>query len=249
MNRKKNRSEIIIKRKDELQYDKKKLIVRRLFKVNKKIIFFFIVLTYVLTHLIKHSSCFKIWKNHDTSNMLIYNNGSNFPSSSSSSRNNMVISYKNRNIHKNGRINKNINFLLYSAKVDKIIEGLKELSLLEASELVKKIETTFSVDVHKQNPGSLNSSDENKKKDGDSNTDEEEEDENKVYDLILENIEPNKKIPIIKIVKEIKKDLNLKQAKDIVDNLPQTLFEKINKETADKWKTKLSEAGGMVKLK
>ncbi|KYO01646.1 50S ribosomal protein L12, apicoplast, putative [Plasmodium reichenowi] len=145
-------------------------------------------------------------------------------------------------------INNHKNFKLKSSKVDEIIESLKNLTLLEASELVKKIELTFSVDTKQNLNTSSSSGQENKQNESDGKENEEDE-ENKVYDLILENIEPNKKIPIIKIVKEIKKDLNLKQAKDLVDNLPQTLFEKVNKETADKWKTKLTEAGGVVKLK
>lgn len=149
---------------------------------------------------------------------------------------------------KDNVINNHKNFKLKSSKVDEIIESLKNLTLLEASELVKKIELTFSVDT-KQNLNASNSSGQENKQNESDGKENEEDEENKVYDLILENIEPNKKIPIIKIVKEIKKDLNLKQAKDLVDNLPQTLFEKVNKETADKWKTKLTEAGGIVKLK
>ncbi|SOV11864.1 50S ribosomal protein L12, apicoplast, putative [Plasmodium sp. gorilla clade G2] len=159
------------------------------------------------------------------------------------------INNKRKHISKKDNvINNHKNFKLKSSKVDEIIESLKNLTLLEASELVKKIEITFSVDTKQNLNASSSSGQENKQNEADGK-DNEEDEENKVYDLILENIEPNKKIPIIKIVKEIKKDLNLKQAKDLVDNLPQTLFEKVNKETADKWKTKLTEAGGIVKLK
>lgn len=143
-------------------------------------------------------------------------------------------------------VSSNKKFKVMSAKVDSIIESLKVLTLLEASELVKKIETTFSVDTT-QHVEVAKADKENENES--SVNDADNEDENRVYDLILESVEPNKKIPIIKIVKEIKKDLNLKQAKDLVDNLPQTLFEKINKETADQWKQKLTEAGGNVKLK
>ncbi|VUZ96389.1 50S ribosomal protein L12, apicoplast, putative [Plasmodium vivax] len=158
------------------------------------------------------------------------------------------LNYKNEIILKKDASSGRRGFTLGSERVNKIIESLKELTLLEASELVKQIEATFSVDT-RQSIGASSTDQDSRKNAADANAEEEEDDENKVYDLVLENIEPNKKIPIIKIVKEIKKDLNLKQAKDLVDNLPQTLFEKINKETADKWKTKLTEAGGIVKLK
>lgn len=156
-------------------------------------------------------------------------------------------SHKNESLFKKKVFLSNKKFKVMSAKVDAIIESLKNLTLLEASELVKKIEVTFSVDT-KQHVGVAKGAESKSENDRDSE-EADNEDENRVYDLILENIEPNKKIPIIKIVKEIKKDLNLKQAKDLVDNLPQTLFEKINKETADQWKKKLTEAGGIVTLK
>ncbi|SBT77423.1 50S ribosomal protein L12, apicoplast, putative [Plasmodium ovale] len=237
-------------KKRAMLYDKKKrrhkFFLWSYFKqTSTRPILWFIIITYILVHFIKGLSSFKILKERTNFyfNSSLHNDQKGYETYYGRKN---VIHYKRRPIFKKGIINYNKKFKLKSAKVDKIIESLKELTLLEASELVKKIEVTFSVDT-KQSIGGSKDTEESK---NDSNTnDEEEEDENKVYDLILESIEPNKKIPIIKIVKEIKKDLNLKQAKDLVDNLPQTLFEKINKETVDKWKTKLTEAGGIVKLK
>ncbi|CAA9988589.1 50S ribosomal protein L12, apicoplast, putative [Plasmodium knowlesi strain H] len=208
--------------------------------------FWFLCLTYVVAYFMRSISCLTFLKRQRRMSYiyLIYTEkrtGDNL-------RRKNYLNYKNGIILKKDASNGRQKFTLGSEKVNKIIESLKELTLLEASELVKQIETTFSVDT-RQSIGSSNNEQDNKNNAGDANANEEENDENKVYDLILENIEPNKKIPIIKIVKEIKKDLNLKQAKDLVDNLPQTLFEKVNKETADKWKAKLTEAGGIVKLK
>ncbi|KAI4837737.1 50S ribosomal protein L12 [Plasmodium brasilianum] len=226
-----------------------KLLSVGLFKIFSKPIFRLLLIIYILLlHLVDVVKSFKLSNEQNKfncNNFLYYENKSN----DNYGRKNF-LNYKSRPVLKKDIIiNSNKIFKLKSEKVDKIIDSLKELTLLEASELVKKIELTFSVDA-RQNLDSSKGTQENKTNESETNAKEEEEDdENKVYDLILENIEPNKKIPIIKIVKEIKKDLNLKQAKDIVDNLPQTLFEKINKETADKWKTKLTDAGGVVKLK
>ncbi|KJP87495.1 ribosomal protein L7/L12 [Plasmodium fragile] len=214
-------------------------------KVSKRV-FWLLCFTYLVAYFLGGISCLTFLKRHNKMSYiyLIYSEkriGDNH-------RRKNYLNYKNGIILKKGGSNGRHKFTLGSEKVNKIIESLKELTLLEASELVKQIETTFSVDT-RQSMGASSNDQDNAKNAGDANANEEEDDENKVYDLILENIEPNKKIPIIKIVKEIKKDLNLKQAKDLVDNLPQTLFEKINKETADKWKAKLTEAGGIVKLK
>ncbi|ANQ08803.1 50S ribosomal subunit protein L12 [Plasmodium coatneyi] len=207
--------------------------------------FWLLCLTYIVASFLGYVSCLTFLKRQSKMSYiyLIYTEkriGDNL-------RRKNYLNYKNGVILKKDACSGRQKFALGSEKVNRIIESLKELTLLEASELVKQIETTFSVDTRQTIGASANEQD-NKQNAADANA-EEENDENKVYDLILENIEPNKKIPIIKIVKEIKKDLNLKQAKDLVDNLPQTLFEKINKETADKWKAKLTEAGGIVKLK
>ncbi|EUD68368.1 hypothetical protein C922_01388 [Plasmodium inui San Antonio 1] len=209
--------------------------------------FWLLCLTYVVVYFLGGISCLTCLKRQSKLSYiyLIYSE----KRISDNHRRKNYLNYKNGIILKQDASNGRQKFTLGSEKVNRIIESLKELTLLEASELVKQIETTFSVDT-RQSIGASNNDQDNKKNAGDANANEDEEDdENKVYDLILENIEPNKKIPIIKIVKEIKKDLNLKQAKDLVDNLPQTLFEKVNKETADKWKAKLTEAGGIVKLK
>ncbi|GAW81311.1 50S ribosomal protein L12, apicoplast [Plasmodium gonderi] len=229
----------------EFDVKRTELLYQRPREINRKIVWI-LCITYILTYCIQGITCFMLLKKQEKFSYiyLIHNE----KSINDNHRRKNYLNYKNRIILKKNGFNKKQKFALKSEKVNKIIQSLKELTLLEASELVKQIEATFSVDT-RQNIGVSSSDQENKKNAEDANANEEEDDENKVYDLILENIEPNKKIPIIKIVKEIKKDLNLKQAKEIVDNLPQTLFEKINKETADKWKAKLTEAGATVKLK
>lgn len=214
-----------------------------------KVLFFILVIVFIFDAWILRCFSFKLLKEQNrfnSDNFLFSENNGSINKGEYTYRRTICINRKEPLLRKKICLS-NKTFKLRSAKVDAIIESLKNLTLLEASELVKKIEVTFSVDT-KQHV-EVAKGDEKISESESGSSDEESDDENRVYDLILENIEPNKKIPIIKIVKEIKKDLNLKQAKDLVDNLPQTLFEKINKETADQWKKKLTEAGGIVKLK
>jgi large subunit ribosomal protein L7/L12 len=56
------------------------------------------------------------------------------------------------------------------------------------------------------------------------------------------------KLQVIKVVREARSDLGLKEAKAIVDEAPKTLLEGVNKEDAEKWKKKLEEAGATVSV-
>ena len=67
------------------------------------------------------------------------------------------------------------------------------------------------------------------------------------FDVILEGA-GDKKIQVIKVVRELT-SLGLKEAKDLVDGAPKPLLEKVNKETADKAKAALEEAGAGVSVK
>ncbi len=58
----------------------------------------------------------------------------------------------------------------------------------------------------------------------------------------------DKKLQVIKVVREARSDLGLKEAKELVDTAPKTLLEGANKEDAEKWKKKLEEAGATVAL-
>jgi large subunit ribosomal protein L7/L12 len=73
----------------------------------------------------------------------------------------------------------------------------------------------------------------------------EEQDE---FDVILENA-GEKKIGVIKVVREIVSGLGLKEAKDLVDGAPKPLLEKVKKEAAEEAKGKLEAAGAKVTVK
>jgi large subunit ribosomal protein L7/L12 len=68
------------------------------------------------------------------------------------------------------------------------------------------------------------------------------------FDVILEGA-GEKKIGVIKVVREIVSGLGLKEAKDLVDGAPKALLEKVNKDAAEEAKTKLEAAGASVTVK
>ena len=119
---------------------------------------------------------------------------------------------------------------------EEIIEALKEMSLLEASELVKMIEETFGVSAAAPvavaaGPAAA----------------AEEVEEKTEFDVVLEGFGDNK-IGVIKVVRAIT-DLGLKEAKALVESAPTNLLEGVNKDRAEEVKAQLEEAGAAVTVK
>ena len=128
-------------------------------------------------------------------------------------------------------------------KIETIIEDLKSLTLLEAAELVKKIEDTFDVDASAASSGGM------VMMPSSGNTlIAEEIDEQIEFDLILEEVPAPKKIAILKIVRSLT-GLGLKEAKDLVESAPKIWKESISKEDANEMKSKLEDAGAKVSVK
>lgn len=131
-----------------------------------------------------------------------------------------------------------------NAKLDQIIDQLKSLTLLEAAELVTAIEETFGVDTSIAAapiaavaiPG------------GGGNEGSSEADEKTEFDVHLQEVPADKKIAILKIVRNIT-GLGLKESKEIVDNVPKVLKEGVTKEESEKIKKELEEAGAKVGVK
>jgi large subunit ribosomal protein L7/L12 len=127
-----------------------------------------------------------------------------------------------------------------SDKINTILEELKSLTLLEASQLVKQIEETFGVDASSGGGmmmvGAVAGS-------GESAVEEKTE-----FDLVLENVPADKKIAILKIVRSVT-GLGLKEAKDLVESAPKTVKASLPKGEADDIKKQLEEAGAKVSLK
>ncbi|MFE6609413.1 MULTISPECIES: 50S ribosomal protein L7/L12 [Amycolatopsis] len=120
-----------------------------------------------------------------------------------------------------------------------LIDAFKELTLLELSEFVKEFETTFDVTaaapaaVVAAAPGAAPAAA------------AEEQDE---FDVVLESA-GDKKIQVIKVVREVVSGLGLKEAKELVEAAPKALLEKVDKEAADAAKEKLEAAGAKITIK
>ncbi|CAN5366312.1 50S ribosomal protein L7/L12 [soil metagenome] len=122
---------------------------------------------------------------------------------------------------------------------DELLDAFKELTLLELSEFVKAFEETFDVTaaapVAVAGPAAAGPA-------------AEAAEEQSEFDVILEGA-GEKKIGVIKVVREIVSGLGLKEAKDLVDSAPKALLEKVSKEAADEAKGKLEAAGASVTVK
>ncbi|PYT04858.1 MAG: 50S ribosomal protein L7/L12 [Acidobacteria bacterium] len=127
-----------------------------------------------------------------------------------------------------------------SEKLEGIVGQIKELSLLEASQLVKMMEETFGVSAAAAATAAAPAAS------AAAAPAVEEKDE---FDVILSGMaDPAKKIQIIKVVREITA-LGLKEAKDLVEAAPKAVKEAVPKEEAETLKKKLTDAGATVELK
>lgn len=129
-----------------------------------------------------------------------------------------------------------------SAATDQILEQLKSLTLLEASELVKQIEEAFGVSAAAPVGGFMMAAP------GAGAAAAEEVEEKTEFDVILDEYPADKKITILKVVRELT-GLGLKEAKDLVEAVPKPVKEATNKEDAENIKKKLEEAGAKVSVK
>ena len=129
-----------------------------------------------------------------------------------------------------------------TGKYKDLIKQIESLSLADLSELVKELEERFGVSgipvapttglpSAPPTPGASTAPAEKVK-----------------FNLVLNSFGANK-IAVIKAVREVKPDLGLKEAKDLVESLPKTLLENVTKEEVEKAKEKLESAGATVELK
>ena len=119
---------------------------------------------------------------------------------------------------------------------DEIIDALKEMTLLEASELVKAIEDTFGVSAAA--PAAVVAAPAAGAAEAEEKTE---------FDVVLEGFGDNK-IQVIKAVRELT-NLGLKEAKEVVEGAPKAVLEGAKKEDAEAAKEKLEAAGAAVPLK
>ncbi|SDF65294.1 large subunit ribosomal protein L7/L12 [Lentzea fradiae] len=122
---------------------------------------------------------------------------------------------------------------------EELLDAFKEMTLLELSEFVKQFEETFEVTAAAPvavaaAPGAAAAA-----------PAEEEKDE---FTVVLEGA-GEKKIQVIKVVREVVSGLGLKEAKELVESAPKPLLENVAKDVADAAKEKLEAAGAKISLK
>ncbi|MFD9699230.1 50S ribosomal protein L7/L12 [Lentzea sp. NPDC059081] len=122
---------------------------------------------------------------------------------------------------------------------EELLDAFKEMTLLELSEFVKQFEETFEVTAAAPvavaavaGPGAAAEA-------------PEEKDE---FTVVLEGA-GDKKIQVIKVVREVVSGLGLKEAKELVESAPKPLLENVAKDVADAAKEKLEAAGAKISLK
>lgn len=127
------------------------------------------------------------------------------------------------------------------SKIDEIVEQLKTLTLLEASELVGKIEETFGIDASAAPSGMMvmgNAA---------NGAAPEEVEEKTEFNLMLDEVPADKKIAILKVVRTLT-GLGLKDAKDLVESAPKVIQETLAKDAAETAKKQIEDAGGKASL-
>jgi large subunit ribosomal protein L7/L12 len=124
--------------------------------------------------------------------------------------------------------------------VDEILDAIKELSIIEAADLSKKIEEEFGIQAAAPMAVGVAPA-------AGGGGAAEEEEEKTEFDVILTS-SGDKKIQVIKEVRALT-TLGLKEAKDLVDGAPKPVLERVPKEQADAAKEKIEAAGGSVEIK
>lgn len=127
-----------------------------------------------------------------------------------------------------------------SANLEKIIESIEKLSVLELADLVKALEDRFGVTAAPVAAAQVSGN-------GGQTPTGEEVSEQTTFNVILTSSGANK-IGVIKAVREIVPTLGLKEAKDLVEAAPKLVLEGVNKTTAEEAKQKLTTAGSTVEL-
>jgi large subunit ribosomal protein L7/L12 len=120
-----------------------------------------------------------------------------------------------------------------------LLDAFKEMTLIELSEFVKQFEETFEVTAAA--PVMAVAA-------GVGGADAPAEEEKDEFDVVLDSV-GDKKIQVIKVVREIVSGLGLKEAKDLVESAPKAILEKAPKDAAEKAKASLEAVGASVSLK
>jgi len=121
-----------------------------------------------------------------------------------------------------------------------LVDQLSKLTVVEAADLVKKLETAWGVSAAAPVAVAAVAAGAAAPAAAEAQT---------TFDVIVASVPADKKIAVIKVVREVKAGLGLAEAKALVEGAPKTVLEGANKADADAAKKKLEEAGAKVELK
>lgn len=131
---------------------------------------------------------------------------------------------------------------IYNYQPSEIIEKLKSITLLEATELVKEIEKTFGVDTYTLSQGAIVAP----QAAIEQTASPEKTEEQTTFDVILKEVpgddQKSKRLTVFRIIRELT-SLGLKESKELTNSLPKPLKESISKQEAEEVKKQLEEAG------
>ena len=122
-------------------------------------------------------------------------------------------------------------------EINEIVSAIENLTLIQASELVKALEEKFGVSAAAPVAA------------GGAVAAAAPVEEKTEFDVVLTGFDAAKKVAVIKAVREVVAGLGLKEAKDMVEGAPKTLKEGVSKDEAEEVKKKITEAGGTVEVK
>lgn len=124
-----------------------------------------------------------------------------------------------------------------SEKIQKIIDEISHLTVVELNHLIKSLEDKFGISAMPMAPVNATAA-----------SSAAAEAASSVVDLLLVDAGANK-INVIKVIKELNPNISLKDAKDMVDNPPQKVAEKLDRVKAEEFKKKFETAGAKVEIK
>ena len=127
------------------------------------------------------------------------------------------------------------------ADITAIVEQLSALTVIEASDLVKQLETKWGVSAAAPVAAAAAA--------GPAGAAAPAAEAQTAFDVILVSVPADKKISVIKVVREVKPGLGLAEAKKLVEEAPKAILEGANKADTDAAKKKLEEAGAKVEVK
>ena len=127
-----------------------------------------------------------------------------------------------------------------AGNVDQIMTLLKDLTLMEATELVDTMQTVFKVDASAPAAGGVAVSQA-------APEEAEKEEEKTAFDVTVEDVPSDKRVAVLKVIRKLT-DLGLADAKAFTTSLPKALKEGVNKDDAENAKSELEAAGAVVSI-